>query len=303
MSETAPTQAATPPAETQQQAPPAAPSTETPKPQPLAGKFTDRGALDKGVTELAGKLGKQIPNLEAMDNDLAVELYRSLERLQGRSGQQPPAAPAAPSATPPAAKAPEQGLAIPEKPAAADDDDIVKILGRAGLDGQTLAQQFAADGKLTDAQYAALKGVGFPKAAVDAYMRSEQVAAQVAAQQVQQAKAAAVQLAGGEQQLQTLLSFAAGHYDPEVKADLNRRLGNPKFMTGAITEIMAEHARASGAGASAPLVRGATPAAPGGGYIESSTEYQKVLNAAAGGDRQAQARLLAHKHAREARFQ
>lgn len=232
-------------------------------PNKFAGKYDTPQDLEKGYGELHAKLGlpalpdkKPLFGAGGIYTDVAAaELgYKSLETLAGRLP-----APPAPGVTPAAKPA---ALAIPD---AGDDADVEAVLKRAGVDGATLADQWKTGGKLADDAYAKLKAAGYPKPVVNAFMEAR--AAQAAAGQIvsTQIVAEAAKLAGGEQQLDTLLKFGATLGADRV-TDLNRRLGDPKLWKGAVAEITSEYQTAAGAGTVQPLINGSAPSPTGAGF-------------------------------------
>lgn len=123
--------------------------------------------------------------------------------------------------------------------------DLAKtVIERAGLDQQALAAHIAEHGSLGDDHYEALAKVGIGKADVDAYMAGIQAQTKLAEMQVQQARQKAVELAGSQQQLNTILEWAKGLGEAEV-ARLNQQLASPATLEGAVRELRDRYAEAT----------------------------------------------------------
>jgi len=154
-----------------------------------------------------------------------VASYKALqaERTKGSQEKKPEEAAAADPAAAPAAdpaKAPEQK---PNESAKAQFDAATAVLKNAGIEMEPLSAEFAKDGKLSDASYAALAAKGFTKELVDATIRgmqSSQVVEQAEADALAAADMKAVKaLAGGDEGYATLTKWAAANLSKEEIAD------------------------------------------------------------------------------------
>lgn len=155
--------------------------------------------------------------------------------------------------------------------------DLAKtVIERAGLDQQELAKHVAEHGALDEAHYAALAKIGIGKADVDAYMAGIQAQTKLAEMQVQQARQRAVELTGGQQQLNTILEWAKTLGEAEVER-LNKQLAAPATMEGAIRELRDRYAEATNSSAFVPRLDKNTG---GGGRerFESVAQLSAAMN-------------------------
>ena len=179
----------------------------------------------------------------------------------------------------------KQGLTIPK----GQDLPVETVLQNAGLNPDELATQYTTSGTLTDAQYAALRAQGYGRPMVDAYLKAQSAAAQAQTQAQTQITAQAQEMAGGEAQLQTLLQWAAGGLSAAEVESMEARLNSPQLWQGAMTELLARHSAAVGAGKAQPLITGDTSA--GGTGPLTKEEFGKLQRAAAAGDATAISRM------------
>ena len=182
-------------------------------------------------------------------------------------------------------------MQIPDQQTAPANASLDDILNRAGLDAQELATQFQQAGQLNDQQYTALAAQGFGRVMVDSFMQGQYANAQLLQDRQTQARTNAQTMAGGDQQLNNLLAWAAS-LPANRQADINERLADPNRYEGAITELMALHRDAVGAGNAQALIQGGPAAAGGPGAPTTKEEMQKILTAAKSGDETAKRRLL-----------
>lgn len=251
-----------------------APPKEVPK---FAGKFTDEKALAKGINELRGTLG-YTPLANPIGEDGTYKTpeeaeadYKALSKLIGAKAP---------------AKPPDGKPAEPLKIGDVDvEADVPTILTKAGLQLTDLEQQFIKDGDLTDEQYKAIQKARPSLTKPDIKLIAEGMAAKaiLAGNAVNTAKSEAAQIAGGEEQLATLLQSASSFLTPTERDDFNRRLQDPKLTVSAVKDLAARHAQAVGAGGG--IVRGGTPAGPS--LPKNSTEFSKLVQRASAGDQSA----------------
>lgn len=251
----------------------------TPPPEPpklIAGKFKDEAAFQQGFREIQKSLG--LPDLPAdkpvfgdgtpfATLDAAVGAYKHFEGLYGRRQVKPPAAPTDPLQIKP-----------PEQQALPDDADVNAIVTRAGLKGEDIRASFAADGKCTDEQYAALKKQGIPKAAVDQYLRAQTVAE---AAVVSQVLAKAEQFAGGKEQLENVKTWMATNIPADELEQLNAQVKtNPAFFPVMIQIGMARKSAGLGASNGTMTTGSGTPTTG----ITTKAEWRKYAALAERGD-------------------
>lgn len=241
-----------------------------------AGKFKQADDLYNGVVELHKSMNLVpladfktiIGENKPFKDVIALEgYYKNLESMRGKLTAPPKAD------TPKADTKQPSTLSIdPAKPAEIGDDaGVDEILTAAGLKADELGAQWASEGKLTDAQYAALKAKGIPKGVVNQHMQAAQLAYTTT---MQTAQSQAVQIAGGEQQLETLRQWAASGNMPEYLKPLNEQVRTnpalyPQLMEGIKTAYSAKH----GAGS---LVTGSS-ARPAASAFTSVKEFEGAL--------------------------
>lgn len=253
----APTPGSTPPASA-----PATPPAESTK--KFAGKYDTPEALEQGFREIHKPLGlDEIPADQKLygeggmftDITKLEQGYKSYAKLlDGRK-----AAPA------PDAKPNTDPLQI--KPSATETDaeiDVPTFLTKAGIDVAALETTFVEKGDLTPEQYAAIQKArpGMSKADIKLIADGMVAKSAMAAQAQAAIKTEAVKLAGGDQQLESLLAWAGTTLKGAELDDMNRRLGNPQLYKGAIQQLMSAHREAVGAGGSNSLITGGTANAP-----------------------------------------
>jgi len=245
---------------------PAATPPETPAVAPgkglFAGKYETVEAMERGYKELESKLGQAKP-AEA-------------------------AAPATPAAT-------GEPMTIPAPAVPADeaaDLDVNGILSKAGIHPRDVAEQWDANRRLTDNQYAALSKAGHPKRLVDSYLEGQYAAHTLRKQEQGRMRGEAAALAGGEAELANLLGTAASFVPADELDDIRERLADPKRFKGAIRDVLHHHTAHVGAAGSGSLVQGGT-APSSAGAIETPSEFARLSIAAAKGDRSAMLRIAA----------
>lgn len=240
---TAPPATAAPPASGTGLAIPVTPPVTLPSEALIAGKFKTQADLATGYTNLADKLGlKGIVRDTFEKPEDHVAAYKALEAKLGA---------AAPVKAPEPTRV-DTGIATPpvEPP-----KNVADVVTRAGLKTDEITAAFKKDGKLSDEQYATLVKVapGFlSREMIDQFIGGHLVNVQ----QIQaRAQAHAVQIAGGPQQLQTLLSYADA-LPESVKNDLQSRLNDPGRYEGALLEIQERFRQAARTGGSQNLIHG-----------------------------------------------
>lgn len=248
----------------------------------FAGKYESPDALVEGFKQLRGKMGLPDLTVPPFGKDgLYADVtgleagYKDLESMMGRMGQQQPKDQKAQSTGD--GDEPADDLKISEPNA--DDVDLDQILGRAGLDAKAMGEQWQKDGKLSDDQYAALKKIGYPPKVVDIFMRgtiAEANLAQVTQQQIQQRAAT---IAGGQEQLKTVLQWAAGSYKPEQIQSLNSQLASPGQYEHALKAILYDYNAASGSTGSRPLISGDNPPTHSAGFNDHRDFIEAVRKA------------------------
>lgn len=157
-------------------------------------------------------------------------------------------------------------------PDTADVKAAVDIVAKAGLDFKVLNETYAKDGKLTDADYAALAKVDIPKAMVDSFIAG-QIALQ--AQKAAEVKSAAHGAAGGEKPFSEAVKWASKNMDPKAIDAFNKTIdgGDAALIRLAVSGLMADYRKAGGA--EPKNVQTGTKA--GSGAYRSMAEVQKDM--------------------------
>jgi hypothetical protein len=170
-------------------------------------------------------------------------------------------------------------LAIPDTPAQpfADDNATVEtVLEKVGIPEQVLAEEVAAnDGHLKPETYAKFKALGFGKGVVDGVIAQR---ATMRRQIMLDAVGQAEKLAGGPEQLNSLLKFA-GTLPEHVKAGphgLRARLADPATAAGAVLEIKGHYDVAVQEGKVPTMAEGDRPAAGNAGEAKAYDNPHEV---------------------------
>lgn len=252
-----------------------------PPPPAFAGKYADAAAFENGFRELNKTTGMFDIAADAplvgedgvFASHKAMETgYKAMASAMGRGLR----------ATGKSEAASGNSLQIGGSNELSDDADLAAVLKRAGLDPAAVDAVHARDGRLTDDMYTALKKAGLPRKLVDSHLDTTRTAQTLVQEKI---RGRAHELAGGEQQLNTLLAFAKSSLPPDRIADLNRRLASAALFEGAIREIAAEHQHAVGAGKATALVGGQAPVS--GTMPTNFDDFKKLRDRANRGDQSA----------------
>lgn len=255
---------------------------------PWSEKYTDQAAFEKGFKEISNKLGTPINRPILGDGGIydspeaAWNGYKVFETALGKRSTPAAPKPAEPAPQPkPDAKPAEApaALKIEDQPKPTSIESIDDVLTSAGLDPKSVADTFTKNGRLDDAAYQALAAKGFGRGVVDSFIAGQQAIAQAE----QRSYEMAVQEAGGEQNLQSLIKWAVTGVERAEHAIFNQRLADPKLRVGAIKDLKARYAAASGTAGSKPLVSGQSTGQPT--VPKSHAEYMKWVDEANAGKR------------------
>lgn len=237
----------------------------------------------------------EIPTPETADEGLIFGKYNTIAEAEGalkaaeqkigeqgqelgllRKSQAPPAAPAPPPETP--ATPDPNALSVPEPgQQAAEADTVDAIVQRAGVNPQELATQWQENGALADEDYQKFQNIGFPRVAVDEYMRGQAARADLAKFSLERSVQTATDLMGGQQQLQNLLHWSATALTDQQRTDINTRLADSTKLMSAVRELRDMHRDAVGAGRTQPLVQGEAPPSSAAG--QGATTPEQVAEA------------------------
>lgn len=185
----------------------------------------------------------------------------------------------------------EQGEATAEpKPEALPENaGIGEVLKRANLTETAIADQFTKERRLTDDQYTAIRKAmpGASKAVIDEMVSLRIERAQAA---IESSVSKAREIAGGQQQLDALRTWAAtkGNMDADRLTRLNDAVKrDPSFYPEMIAVIQSEYSRKVGAGGTSGLVSPSAPSAGSGGMPANPQEFAAFMMRVQSGDRDA----------------
>ena len=148
--------------------------------------------------------------------------------------------------------------------------DIDQLLASMELDTAQVNANWAADGRLTDEQYAKFANGGWSRFIVDQYMNG-QIAIARNGQYAQEGMLRNAQnLCGGEDEWQGLRRWAAMNVPEERLTELNKRLGEPAHYEGAIKEMLWDYRIATGAGSGGSLLSGQAMPNTSAGFADSN---------------------------------
>lgn len=270
----------------------------------FAGKYESPEALEQGYREIHKSIhGKELPATEKLfgkdgrftDVSKLESAYNEAREVQRRIGQ------AAPKNDPKSEpKQPDNKLTITKKAAEPSGDEVADALSEAGLDATELGTEWVKSGKLTDDQYAKLAAVKgpngkplYPRALVDSYLRGQVAEAQgqVAQQQqaVESAKSDAVKIAGGEEQYNALLAFAASQ--PDLESWNARFDTDPKAYPQFFEVLAARYAAKNGTMGSRTTINGGTVNNQPVNTIRNMSDFKSVREGVLRGDTDALMRL------------
>lgn len=147
---------------------------------------------------------------------------------------------------------------VSEQPQATEPESVKAELATKGLDYEAFAASFAANGKLTEADYKSLEDVGIPKALADSF-----VAGQVALAESTRTKG--FELVGGEESYTQMVEWAKASLSPsEIDAYNSAVSGTPAQLELAILGLQAKYK--SEVGTQPKLFTGSTQTTQTGGY-------------------------------------
>lgn len=152
----------------------------------------------------------------------------------------------------------QQATKKDEKPAeekTEEDAAVSSVIEKAGLDQNTLAEQIATTGSLSEENYAALEKAGIPRDLSEHY-------AQMYAQQVDGVKQTVYEAVGGEAQWETLSTWASKNMSQARKDVVNAMFNSPETMQDGLKLLMDDYAKAS-RGGEGTLATGGHPGGAG----------------------------------------
>lgn len=233
----------------------------------------------EALDSLPGSLKKFVADDGTLDVTKFGQSYLQAEQqISKLSAQQQP--------TGPDPNSPEGKLSIKGRTTSVSPDQTMEqVLMEVGLTEQGVLDEYiAGDGKLNDETYTKLQSK-FPRAMVDMFLKGQSAVHQQAQFAAQAALNSAQQAAGGEQQLQSLLSWAgsSGSFTEAELDSLDAQVKNPQLVLAAVDTMKARHQQALGAGNAQPLVQG-VGGGGGTGLSITRANYHEVSARAQGGD-------------------
>jgi hypothetical protein len=161
----------------------------------------------------------------------------------------------------PAAEPPKEGEKTPEEAA--------KALADAKVNTEAMAEEFAKDGKLSEASYEALAKAGFGKDVVDAYIAGQEALAA-------QRDAQGYELAGGQEKYTAMAQWAVANLPQAERDAFNDAVsGSPAQMKQAILGLKAQYEAAMGS--DPKLVKGSNGSNAGQGAFASRQQVTEAM--------------------------
>jgi len=156
----------------------------------------------------------------------------------------------------------------------ATTQELAALKKNSGDDAPGLAISRDANALLSDVHYAALRKLGYPPAVVNSYLKLE---SQYIANAQAQMHDMAVKKAGGEKQLETLLSWAGANLsDPDLQT-YNRLVNDPQTAAAGVAFLIDAYNQAVGQGNAQPLAQGEGGVSGGGAAFKSQREMQFAI--------------------------
>jgi len=138
------------------------------------------------------------------------------------------------------------------------DMTIEAVLEAAGIRSDDLFNNFRNDGRLSDDQYDKMSNLGFSKSILDQFLQGQVAIAQNGVYAQDRMLRHAHEMAGGEEEYNGLMRWAAQTL-PEERIDaLNQRLDDPSGYEGAIKELLWDFKVQTGRGGTHELLSGET---------------------------------------------
>lgn len=183
------------------------------------------------------------------------EAQAELTRLKQGLAPAPAVAPAEAPVTPAVEPKAADPLTIEAKAADA--------VANAGLNFDTLADEFAAGGTLKDESYAALEKTGIPRTVVDEFIRLKQGEAQTV-------RAEVISIAGGEEGFSQMVQWASASYPDVAAYNAMISSGDPAQMRIAMSALKSAYVASNGQTPS--LISGGGASATGGDTYANDLE-------------------------------
>lgn len=225
------------------------------EPRKWAGKYDSPEELAKGYTEWRKMQGLSEVKTELVGKNGMFATYHALEQayLDGQTISRAKSKPK-PDEKPGLRPKSEDTTAAdslkltPEKSDDADED-IPSLLAKAGLNAGDIESHFLQHGSLDDAHYKAIQKVrpGLSRAIIDSIARGIALEAKAKIDAIRAARAEMAKMLECEpDDLQAKLIVLGKSVPEDERDDIQERLNNPRQWKGAIRDILAFHAEATG---------------------------------------------------------
>lgn len=240
------------------------PATPTPEAAPLiAGKFKTVEDLATAYKALETKLGQRPAPVEPKPEPSSTVIPTIITTPTTETGVQ---------------------TAAPGQTVAAAEGFIATVLAKANLKGEELLRKFATDGQLDPDDYQKLNQQNVTRKDVDTLLRAQAAEIKATEEYRQASQAEAVQIAGGTQQLSTLMQWA-GSPDSGLTSvqleHLNRGLAKRETLGGALRELANLYGAKHGTAAEQPLFTASAMASSGAvAHFETGHERRAARDAA-----------------------
>ncbi len=135
---------------------------------------------------------------------------------------------------------------------------IESVLDAAGVKSDDMFNNFREDGRLSDDQYSKMENMGWSRSVIDQFLQGQVAIAQNGVYAQDRMQRHAHDLAGGQEEFDGLMRWAAQTL-PEERIDaLNKRLEDPQGYEGAIKELLWDFKVQTGRGGTQELLSGET---------------------------------------------
>jgi hypothetical protein len=144
-------------------------------------------------------------------------------------------------------------LALPKAPVLDDNATTQDVIKSAGLDPIKVRDEFMKDGKLSDESYAALKGIGIPRATVNEVFAATKA---LADQIVARTREAGIQLAGSTEKVDLVLQWAKANLSEPEKTAYQSMQEHPESAVMAFETLLNRYNKAIGGTSTGTMVQG-----------------------------------------------
>lgn len=168
-----------------------------------------------------------------------------------------------------------------------EDLDVDSLIEKAGLKKADLVEQWDKEGKLTDDQYAKIRGAnrGIGKAIANQLARGMAAESALVLQESNRANEEAYKVVGGKDQLDMLIRVEAPKFVPKDQVEaFDKMLANPKTRVAAVRTLSVMHGEAVAGGKANKIVGGNTGGGSVDGIPRTQQEMAKLMREVQNGD-------------------